>query len=251
MAEWPPRFARAWVDKAAESAIMMQRKVFFRMLTHQIPKVVVPLDGERLADSVTDSVKEATAKTAALLVQKHVDALPEGCPRAPGHLQMAALAIAAQRELLTEARRADAEYQATTKLRVRSSVADLLGVVAPPDGTPPVAVPAMYLPNRLAMGLTGALWLPSRKASMVRRMMENFENDLGEAFDLEPMPEEEAPAPSRRMRRCFYSELCRAEDEPLLAPLFTAQHGTAWAGVPGFEFVVDDEATGACSFIFR
>ena len=38
-----------------------------------------------------------------------------------------------------------------------------LGVVAAPDGTRPVAVPAMWVPNKLAMAFTGGLWLPERR----------------------------------------------------------------------------------------
>ena len=145
MPEWPPRFARAWVDKAAQKVIAAQRKVFITMLGHQIPKAIVPLDGAGPLDAaVVERVKDATQHAAALLIEKHMNSLPDGCPRAPAHLQMVSLTIAAQREIFAEARREGSDYQATTQFRVRSSVADLLGVVAPPDGTEPVAVPASW-----------------------------------------------------------------------------------------------------------
>ena len=38
----------------------------------------------------------------------------------------------------------------------------------------------------------------------------------------------------------------------MLAPVFTALHEATWAGVPGFEFVwdEDDEESGRCSLVF-
>ena len=125
-------------------------------------------------------------------------------------------------------------------------MADALGVVAPPDGTEPYAVPVQWVPNKIALALTGALWLPSRRTSMVSRMMSNWEADLGEAFTLE----EVGPAPSRRLTRCFYGELIAREGEDVaeLAPVFTALHAATWAGVPGFSFA--QAADGTCTFTF-
>ena len=89
------------------------------------------------------------------------------------------------------------------------------------------------------------LWLPSRRLSMLGRMMANFERDLGAAFTLEALE----PAPSRRLTRCFYRDLLAREGEDDLAPVFTALHAATWAGVPGFAF--EAEADGQCTFLFE
>ena len=242
---WPPRMAKGALDKLAERAFAFQRSAFLRLL--RVDNALRLLDPEdKLPEEVSVRVKEIVDHEASMLASKHAPDLPEGCKRAPGHLQLAALAMAAQRVLLHEARRSDEAYLATSQLKVRSVVADALGVVAPPDGTPPMAVPVQWVPNRIAMTLTGALWLPSRRQSMTARMMANFEADLGDAFELEELD----PPPSRRLTRCYYRQLLAREGEDVadLGPVFTALHGVTWAGVPEFEFEAEED--GTCSFRF-
>ena len=268
---WPPAFPKGYVDAAAARALAFQRTTFFRIL--RVGDALVPLEESSSTKStlfkpfvepaVLDRVTRSIEELAAEVVAAHGPELSPSCKRGPAHLQMAALAIGAQRALLHEARHGDREYLAVTPFKVRSVVANALGVVAAPDGTRPVAVPAMWVPNKLAMAFTGGLWLPERRRPIVERMMKNFVADLGEAFTLEPLD----PEPSCRMRRCFYHDLLKAEDELILAPVFTAMHGATWSGVPGFEFVAHDDpddasgattaaraaaqSTGACDFLFR
>ena len=134
-------------------------------------------------------------------------------------------------------------YLATSPLKVRSVVSDALGVVAAPE---PYAVPVQWVPNKIAMALTGALWLPSRRQSMVSRMRANFEADLGRCFRIEELE----PSPSFRMTHCFYRELIDREGDDVapLGPIFTALHGVTWAGVPGFAFEAKED--GECTFRF-
>ena len=143
---------------------------------------------------------------------------------------MGVVRFAAHRSLLHEARASD-EYLATSALKVRSVVADALGVVAPPDGTEPFCRPVQWVPTKIALGLTGALWIPSRRASMAARMMTNFEIDL----DLDSRLSRSSWSPHGRLTRCFYRELLSLESDEeaeLLGPVFTAMHAATWAGVP-------------------
>jgi hypothetical protein len=248
---WPPQIPRGALDAAARKALAFQRSTFLKTLN--ISRVLVPLDAEanpKIPDGVEQRVKAAIEEEADALVAKHAPALPEGCARAPGHLQFAALAMAAQRSLLREAR-AREDVVVVSGLKARAAVADALGVVAPPDGTRPQAVPVQWVPNKIAMAITGALWSESRRRSMTERMMANMEVDLGPAFSIEPI-EGELP-PSRALTRCYYRETLASEgdDVLLLAPVFTALHEVTWAGVPGFEFECEDAMSGVCRFVFR
>lgn len=243
--QWPPRLAKGALDNVAAKAFKFQRTAFLRLL--EVDRALVPVDPEeKLPADVDSRVKSDIEQVADNLIAKHSSSLPD-CKRAPGHLQLTALAMAAQRTLLQEARGRDADnYLTTSQLKVRSVVADALGVVAPPDGTAPVAVPVQWVPNRIALTLTGALWLPSRRQSMTERMMNNFEADLGAGFEIEALD----PPPSRRLTRCFYRDVLAREgdDVQVLGPVFTALHGVVWAGVPRFEF--DAEEDGTCTFRF-
>ena len=191
-------------------------------------------------------VKSTINEEAHALFAKHADALPD-CQRAPGHLQFATLAMAAQRTLLREAKEGD--YLAVSGFKARYAVADAVGVVAPPDGSTAWAVNVQYVPNKIALALTGALWISSRRQSMASRMMDNFVIDLGQAFDIVPL--EGAPEPSRVLTRCFYHDLLHAEgdDVALLSAVFGKLHESSWAGVPGFRFSRDED-TGSCEFVF-
>ena len=239
---WPPAIPVGALDAVAARALRFQRSTFLKML--QVHRALRPLDPEqKLAEATTLEVKAALEATADAIMEKHAPSLPDGCARAPGHLQVVSLALAAQRELLSAARSSDS-FMATSPFAVRSVVADALGVVAPPDGTPPYAVPVQWVPNKIALAITGALWLPSRRESMAIRMMRNFEIDLGPAFALEELE----PEPSRRLTRCFYRELLTQEGDDVLGPVFTEMHGASFAGVPGFDFA--SEADGTCTLRF-
>lgn len=249
---WPPRIPKGALDNMARRALAFQRTHFFKQL--KVERALVPLESiseEAAIDA--DAIANIKAKIEAAcdaLTERHETSLPASCARAPGHLQIATLAIAAQRTLLHEARSNADRYMTSSGLKVRSVVADALGVVAPADGTAPKAVAVQYVPNMIALGMTGALWIESRRRSMVERMVDNFQRDLGPAFDVQEL--EDQPEPSFAVRRCFYASLLREEGEhELLAPLFTALHEPTFSGVPGFEFVANDEVSGQCSFIFR
>ena len=160
--------------------------------------------------------------------QQAFSSLPEDCARAPGHLQVAALAMSAQRTLLQEAKSESGDYLTASALKVRWAVADSLGVVAPPDGTEPTAVAVQYIPNSIALSLTGAMWIESRRRSMTARMMANFETDLGKGFTIEPI--DELPEPSRALTKCFYHDLLKSEERTYrCSRLLTALHAsTGW-----------------------
>lgn len=254
---WPPRIPDGALDSVARRALAFQRSHFLKSLKLEralIPAESIARDEHRsapkLPQSTTLALTSAIDDASNALASKYAERLPSGCARAPGHLQIVSLAIAAQRIILSEARARQDLYLATSSLRVRSCVADALGVVAPPDGTPPKAVAVQYVPNMIALGLCGALWSAPRRRSMATRMVENFQRDLGACFVLEPL--EGYPAPSVILRRCFYSELLQEEDErPLLGPVLTALHEPTFSGVPQFEFEVSDHESGECRFIFR
>jgi len=245
------------IKAATKAVIEGQRKAFFATL--RVQDFLVPVDAEAAkaaldalgrptgaAANVAERVKAEAAEEAEDLVSRHAAALlPSECHRAPTHLQMAALALGAQRALLREAAKEEYGWAGEDTLRARTIVAGALGVVAPPDGSTPYGAPVMWLPNRAAVTLS---W---DKQATVRRMVDNFKVDLGQGFDVEPLE----PAPSVCMTRCLYTDFCRAEGEPTLAPVFWAQHEATFKGVPGYEFEAPDLAGGddaaRCSFWFR
>lgn len=256
--QWPPKIPIGALDSVARRALAFQRTHFLKSL--KLENALVPHGTAEVAlqhgtaakvpETTVSTLKSAIESTADELAGRYAEDLPSSCNRAPGHLQIVTLAIAAQRCILDEARTNSAMYLTTSGMRVRSVVADALGVVAPPDGTPPKAVPVQYVPNMIALGLCGALWSESRRRSMATRMVDNFARDLGECFLLEPL--DDHPAPSMALRYCFYSALLREEGEhDLLAPVFTALHEPTFSGVPEFEFEVSDQTSGECKFIFR
>ena len=238
---WPPAFSPTVVDAAAKRALSLQKSAFFRLL--RVEEALVP-PGTKLDAAVCQQVKDDIEVSAANTIARHTSALPSSCKRAIAHLQMASLALGAQRVLEQEEDKRGTAL-ISSKLKMRNIVASAVGVVAPLDGSAPYAIPAMWVPNKIAMSLTGALWLEGRRKSMLERMIRNFEADLGAAFIIEPME----PAPSRRLRRCFYHDFFEAEGEPILQSVFSAMHETTWAGVPGFEFAKGDG--GQCTFVFK
>ena len=68
---------------------------------------------------------------------------------------------------------------ASHALQVRAAVANAMGVVAPPDGSACYEVGGMWLPNRISLLFSGALFWPERRQAHLERMMRNFEADLG------------------------------------------------------------------------
>ena len=233
-----------------------QRTAFFTLL--RVHDFLVPTDPEAAKNSVdalgrpagdglavVERVKADAGEECDALMAKHTNAdfMPQGCDRAPAHLQMAALAVSAHRAMLREAAAGDYGYAAEDFLLARRVVAGALGVHAEADGSTPTGVPVMWLPNRTALTLT------FNKEAVLRRMVENFQTDLGLAFEFEPIE----PAPSCRMTRCLYTEVLRAEGGPLLMPVFSALHGATFAGVPNFEFEQPEwggHVVGGCTFRF-
>mmetsp|Transcript_76148 Transcript_76148/g.126901 ORF Transcript_76148/g.126901 Transcript_76148/m.126901 type:complete len:229 (-) Transcript_76148:81-767(-) len=227
------------LSKAAKKVSQSQRSAFFALLrTHDflVPTSAHASDQKELAKRVAEDV----AEEADALIARYRPALPVACERAPVHLQMASLALGAQRTLLREADKEAFGWTGGEQLRARSVVAGALGVVAAPDGSTPYGAPVMWLPNRMAHTFS---W---NKAATLERMVDNFQADLGLAFELEQIE----PAPSRRMVRCLYTDFFRAEGEPLLIPVFRALHEATFKGVPSFSFETSDEGPD-CTFWFK
>ena len=126
--------------------------------------------------------------------------------------------------------------------QVRGVVASALGVVA--VGEEITVPPVTWLPNKLALVFSGAQFLQARRRPVIERLLQRFVDDLGPTFEVEASD----PSPSLRLTRCFYHDFFEAEGEPLLAPLFTAQHGGTFEGVPGYSF--EDDGDGRCRFVF-
>lgn len=72
---------------------------------------------------VSTRVKADIESHAGALMEQHADMLPPNCERAHLHLQMAALALSAQRSLLKEAANGEYESGAESTLAARSVVA--------------------------------------------------------------------------------------------------------------------------------
>ena len=115
---WPPPIRRGALDAVAARALALQRSSFLRML--RVDRALRPVDDASAPlqlDQAALRVKAGLGERADALIEKHATTLPSTCKRAPGHLQVVALAIAAQRELLNEARSSEA-YMAVTALKV-------------------------------------------------------------------------------------------------------------------------------------
>lgn len=242
------------IRAAMRQAQQGQRSAFFAVL--RVHDFLMPADPDeakasvdmlgrpsgRLLD-VVERVKNECAAEADAISARHIDAMQD-CGRAATHLQLAALALSAQRCLLREAASSsDYVHTGDDTLSARSVVANALGVIAPPDGSVPYSVPAMWLPNRTAVMLS---W---NRAATIRGMVANFETDLGKGFELSPLE----PAPSCQLTRCLYTDFLRDEGEPLMMPIFHALHEATFKGVPGYEFEPPEagvEGSG-CTFWFR
>ena len=251
---WLPRPGGKLLDAAARKAAELQRATYLHMLGLRMGDVLQPLDAEDKEAGATSAtvklIQERIGAEADALYQAHADQLPE-CHRAPVHLQMASIALASQRVLQDEAQRDD--RTPFNALKVRTTVANALGVVAPDDGSVPYEVGAMYVPNKVSLFFTGATFIPSRRKPITVRMMENFEVDLGAGFSMEPLE----PEPSRRMTKCFYASFLASEaasadaasDSALvLVPVFQAMHAATFCGIPGFDFEPDESGHGG---VFR
>ena len=127
--------------------------------------------------------------------------------------------------------------------QVRGVVASALGVVA--VGEEITVPPVTWLPNKLALVFSGAQFVQARRRPVIERLLQRFVDDLGPTFEVEASD----PSPSLRLTRCFYHDFFEAEGEPVLAPLFTAQHGGTFEGVPGYSF--EDDGDGRCRFLFE
>lgn len=236
------------MQAAAKRASSVQRSTFFSMLR---VKDCLQLNDEKakLTDAAINRVKDEISREADDLIEKKTSLLPADCERAPAHLQMAALALSAQRTLLRNAAGGD-EYKMVDNFEVRWVVAGALGVVAPPDGDEPWAVPVNYVPNRLSMVITGSVWLPEQRKSMITRMLSNWRVDLGKAFETEPIE----PEPSCRMTKCLYTDFLQeaggAEAEVLI-PVFHALHSATFKGVHRFTSSEEPGRDGTPMPVFR
>jgi hypothetical protein len=236
------------MQAAAKGASSVQRSTFFRMLRM---KDCLPLkdEKEKLSDGVIARVKDEIGREADNLMEKNASLLPADCERAPAHLQMAALALSAQRTLLRTAAAGD-EFKMVDNYEVRWVVAGALGVVAPPDGAEPWAVPVNYVPNRLSMVITGSIWLPQQRKSMVTRMLANWRIDLGKAFETEPIE----PEPSCRMTKCLYTDFLHqagGEHAEVLIPVFHQLHSATFKGVHNFTSSEEPGPDGTPMPVFR
>ena len=92
--QWPPQIRKGALDKVAAKAMEFQRTAFLRLLRvdHAL-RLEDPED--QLSEEVSDRVKVALSERADGLIKKHTPQLPDDCKRSMGHLQVAALAIAA------------------------------------------------------------------------------------------------------------------------------------------------------------
>ena len=160
------------LNAAARKAAEVQRTTFMSVL--RATSVLKPREGGAALDEA--ALKKAITAAAAELAAEHEPMLPVDCERAPVHLQMASLAVSAQRALLRAAE--SGNYEPVSRHEVRTTVAGALGVFAPPDGSAPSAVPAMWMPNKIATVMTGAVFFPARKRALLERMVGNFERDL-------------------------------------------------------------------------
>lgn len=219
---------------AARKAAEVQRSTFFKLL--RVKDVLQPVDPNRKPSD--DEVRAKVGDAADALISRHEPSLPD-CERAGAHLQMAALALATQRVLIAESR--SEHYHLQSPAIVRETVARTVGVLAPAEGDV-TSVPINWVPNKLAMFFS---LTDSRRRATIERMVNNFENDLGKAFELSPID----PAPSRRMARCFYADFFEKEGEPELTPVFQVLHGATFSGVKGFTF--RREADNTCTFTFE
>ena len=102
--------AMPWlVDAAARSAAKAQRAAFFKML--RVADVLTPVDAASATKAWQREVHGRALRRieegAEAICERHAGRLPDGCSRGAAHLQMASLALAAQRVL--EASWAEAE----------------------------------------------------------------------------------------------------------------------------------------------
>jgi len=91
-----------FLDAAARQAANIQRKAFLHMLGLRMGDVLQPLDPDRgpTAKEEVARVFERINEATDTLCMTYADTLPAGCTRAPVHLQMVSLALAAQEVLL-------------------------------------------------------------------------------------------------------------------------------------------------------
>ena len=141
---------------AAQQAAQAQRFSFFRILRVQDVLLAADPDQHPKAEMQKHHtrVKEEISANADAIIADWEGRLPADCDRAPVHLQMAALALSAQRTMLEEAKHE--RYLLANAHKVRSTVSGALGVLAPPDGSDKRGrFVAAVCRARLAVGETG------------------------------------------------------------------------------------------------
>ena len=122
------------LNAAARQAAALQRATFFKML--RVPEVLAPVDASAISEEELSAAHDSALHTieveADAIIERHTPQLPEGAElrqlwsapawpasdRAAAHLQMASLALSAQRTLLSAAQ-ADDRYLLANSLKVR------------------------------------------------------------------------------------------------------------------------------------
>lgn len=93
---------KSMLSAAAKKASQAQRSAFFSLLrTHDFLVPVNPAASKESKNHMLH-VKEEVKQEAESLIARYSSVIPSDCERAPVHLQMAALALSAQRVLLRE-----------------------------------------------------------------------------------------------------------------------------------------------------
>lgn len=122
------------LNAAARQAAALQRATFFKML--RVPEVLAPVDTSAMGEEELSAAHVTALRTieaeADAIIERHTPNLPEAelrqlwsAPawpaedRAAAHLQMASLALSAQRVLLSAAQ-ADDRYLLANSLKVNS-----------------------------------------------------------------------------------------------------------------------------------
>ena len=123
------------LNAAARQAAALQRATFFKML--RVPEVLAPVDASAMGQEELSAAHDTALRTieaeADAIIERHTPNLPAGAgelrqlwsapawpaeDRAAAHLQMASLALSAQRTLLSAAQ-ADDRYLLANSLKVR------------------------------------------------------------------------------------------------------------------------------------
>ena len=122
------------ISAVTKAAIEGQRKAFFALL--RVQDFLVPADADAAkaavdalgrptstAALVAERIKAEAGEEADALMDRHASLLPSDCDRAPTHLQVAALALGAQRAMLREAAKEEYGWAGEETLKARTVTA--------------------------------------------------------------------------------------------------------------------------------